>query len=177
MPYVTLALRCLIGVVFLASASSKVAGRGRLHAFKASVDAMGAVPGPLVPLVARLVVAAEFAVPLLLVLAPALGFPLACGLLVAFVAGIVGTLRRGTAVPCRCFGASSRPLGREHVVRNVLLTGCALVGEAGVLLSDGAANGGAAVAAALFAGACLAGLVILLDDLLELFRPVRTPVR
>ncbi|MFJ2770928.1 MauE/DoxX family redox-associated membrane protein [Streptomyces sp. NPDC087300] len=177
MPYVTLALRCLVGVVFLVSASSKVAGRGRFAAFRASVDAMGVLPARRVPLAARLVVGTECAVPLLLVSAPSLGFALACGLLVAFTAGIAGTLRRGAAVPCRCFGASARPLGRAHVVRNALLTCCTLTGEAGVLLSESAGAGGAAGSAALFAGACCAGLVVLLDDLIDLFRPVRAPVR
>ncbi|MEU0403445.1 MauE/DoxX family redox-associated membrane protein [Streptomyces sp. NPDC006197] len=49
------------------------------------------------------------------------------GLLVAvFTAGIVLARRRGTAARCACFGRTPMPLGRRHVVRNVLLLGDAV---------------------------------------------------
>ncbi|GAA2068512.1 hypothetical protein GCM10009801_16810 [Streptomyces albiaxialis] len=178
MPYAALGLRCLIGLVFLVSSLSKVAGRGRFRAFAAAVEAMGLPRHRVVP-VAGIVVLAEFAVWLLLVLSPAAGFPLAAALLGVFAAGILVVLRRGTPVPCRCFGASAPLLGRRHVVRNAVLAVGAVAGAVAVSLSGGGWGGaggltdGAVVAVAAVSGLCVAGVVVILDDLLELFRPLR----
>ncbi|MFF3273433.1 MauE/DoxX family redox-associated membrane protein [Streptomyces chrestomyceticus] len=175
MLYVAIGMRCLLGIVFLVSSLSKTAGRGRFSAFAASVRAMDVVPAGHVRTVAATVVAAEYAAWMLLVLAPAPGFALAGGLLVAFTAAVTGALRRGVYAPCQCFGTSVRPLGRGHVLRNALLALGAAVGATAELLPAAAGSPQpAGVAAAVLVGMCAAGVLVLLDDLLELFRPLRT---
>ncbi|MDQ1025264.1 putative membrane protein YphA (DoxX/SURF4 family) [Streptomyces umbrinus] len=175
MPYVALALRCLIGVVFLTSSLSKVAGRGRFHAFAESLRTMDLLPGGWVGAAARIIVVAEFATWMLLVVSPAAGFVLAATLLTVFAVGIAHAVRRGVHAPCQCFGGTSvRPLGRPHVLRNVLLAAGAAVGTPAVLLPGELRPAGACVAA--LAGLCGAGLVVLLDDFLELFAPAVPPV-
>lgn len=49
------------------------------------------------------------------------GAALAALALLGFTAVIVAALRRGSLAACRCFGASTVPLGRRHVLRNGLL--------------------------------------------------------
>ncbi|MGW3461715.1 MauE/DoxX family redox-associated membrane protein [Streptomyces olivaceoviridis] len=177
MPYVVLGLRCLIGVVFLTSSLSKVAGRGRLARFAVSLRVLGVVPRRHVRPVASAVVAAECVVCILLALPAAglalVGFALATCLLVAFTLAILGALRRGVHAPCRCFGPSTRPLGQGHVWRNACLTLAAVTGVAALALSPAAAASArpAGAAVALLTGLCAGGLVALLDTLRELFRP------
>ncbi|NUR28377.1 MAG: hypothetical protein HOV83_21465 [Catenulispora sp.] len=77
-------------------------------------------------------------------------------------------LRRGAAAPCRCFGASTTPLGPRHVARNVALIVACLAGLAGSL-ADGALHLPLTLVAAAF-GAALGLLVTRLDDVAELLR-------
>ena len=77
------------------------------------------------------------ALPFLELLAAALLLPvgtalagalLASALLIAFLAGMVNSLRRGEAPDCHCFGAfHSEPIGRGTIVRNGVLLALALV--------------------------------------------------
>jgi uncharacterized membrane protein YphA (DoxX/SURF4 family) len=56
----------------------------------------------------------------------------ALGLLLVFTALILGNLRHGRRPPCACFGAwSARPVGRGHVIRNLVLM--ALAGAAALM--------------------------------------------
>ncbi|WP_413803761.1 MauE/DoxX family redox-associated membrane protein [Streptomyces iranensis] len=171
-----IAVRAMIGVVFLIAFLSKSAGRGRFTAFVESLPAMGVVPLRLVGPAAVAVVAAEGAVCALLIVesngATVAGLALAAGLLSAFTAAIARTIRRGTGATCRCFGASAAPLGRRHLLRNVVLT--AVAAAAGLMAQADRAPAtatGALVAAA--AGLVTGALVTVLDDLTELFRPSR----
>jgi hypothetical protein len=81
------------------------------------------VPARLSRLVAVAVVVGECAAVVLLALGPggAPGFVLTLLLLAAFTTGIVRSLRSGTKASCACFGASTAPIGRRHVVRNTVL--------------------------------------------------------
>lgn len=55
----------------------------------------------------------------------------AAGLLTAFAVAVGLRVRRGDAVPCGCFGETSpQPVGRDTVVRNVLLVILALMAAA-----------------------------------------------
>lgn len=136
---------------------------------------MDVVPAGHVRTVAAAVVAAEYAAWMLLLLVPALGFALAARLLVAFTATVTGALCRGVYAPCQCFGTAARPLGRGHVPRNALLALGAAMGATAELLPAGSGSPQpAGVAVAVLVGTCAAGVTVLLDDLLELFRPLRT---
>ena len=170
MHYVALAVRVLIGVVFLVSGGTKVR---EPREFARSVRGLGLVPSSWAGRVALAVTALELAVPVLLAVPAAVpvGFGLAGVLLLAFTAAIGVALRRGTTAPCRCFGASQLPLGRRQLTRNVLL----LVVLAAAAPGAGAASGdlrGAAIAVP--AGLVCALLVVFFDELAELFAgPVR----
>ncbi|WP_163509045.1 MauE/DoxX family redox-associated membrane protein [Fodinicola acaciae] len=102
------------------------------------------------------------------------GFVVAAVLLAAFAAGIAAALRRGVAVPCRCFGASSRPVGRHHVVRNVILAGLSVAGAVG---SPAAPPSPTAVLIAVAAGLLAGVLVAMLDELIGLFLPMQAQQR
>ena len=92
-------------------------------------------------------------------------------LILVLAVGIAVAMRRGTRAPCPCFGtASSRPLGRAHLVRNISLLAVVCVGLVGVPL----AHGRPAVAGAVLGagtGAVIALLFIRWDDLAGLFAP------
>ncbi|MGY3515354.1 MauE/DoxX family redox-associated membrane protein [Micromonospora sp. PTRAS2] len=173
--HVDIALRCLIGVVFLAAAFGKVRNRGAWREFVASLAALRMVPARLVSATACAVVVAEAAVPILLLLPPTrrLGHVLAALLLVAFSSGVLVTLHRRQQVACRCFGATGAPLGRRHLLRNGLLIAAALVGVVAGGAAGGVALAGVAVAAV--AGA-VGGLVFVrFDDIADLL--VAQPAR
>ncbi|WP_229398343.1 MauE/DoxX family redox-associated membrane protein [Micromonospora okii] len=175
MPYLALAVRCLIGAVFLASALSKVSGRRALPAFVASLRALRLLPARAVKPVAVLIVATEFTLCGLLAApvptAAAVGLAGAAALLLVFAAGIGTAVRRGTSAPCRCFGASTTPLGGRHVARNLLLAGIAgLAAPATAPGVGGATPTGLLLAAT--AGLVVAALVVALDDLAALFTAV-----
>lgn len=92
-------------------------------------------------------------------------------LAMAFAVAILAAIRRGDRAPCNCFGASARPVGRVHVVRNAVLIIVAALG----LAADAAEAGPVGPAggfAAVIAGGVLAALVVRADDLAELFGPV-----
>ncbi|MFT9473262.1 MauE/DoxX family redox-associated membrane protein [Streptomyces sp. Mo3] len=174
MQYLVIAVRAMIGVVFLIAFLSKAAGRARFATFVESVPAMGVVPTRLAGPAAGAVVTAEGAVCALLIVpsadATVAGLALAAGLLSVFAAAIARTMRRGTGATCRCFGASAAPLGRRHLLRNVLLT--AISAAAGLMTLANQAPAPVTATGAILAA--LAGLVpgtlvTVLDDLAELF--------
>ncbi|WP_413098690.1 MauE/DoxX family redox-associated membrane protein [Streptomyces sp. Inha503] len=176
MQYLVIAVRAMIGVVFLIAFLSKSAGRGRFTAFVESLPAMGVVPPRLVGPAAGAVVAAEGAVCALLIVeydgVTVAGLALAAGLLSVFAAAIARTIRRGTGAACRCFGASAAPLGRRHLLRNVVLT--AVAAAAGLMtLADPAPATATGALVAAVAGLVAGVLVTVLDDLAELFSPSR----
>ncbi|BEL05301.1 methylamine utilization protein MauE [Actinoplanes sichuanensis] len=174
MSYALVGARVLIGLVFAVSAVTKLRA---FAAFRVSLAAMRVVPRPLVGPVAVGVVAAESAIPVLLLVpgAQAAGFVVAVLLLAAFSAGIARVLATGTTASCRCFGVSAAPFGRHHLYRNAVLTVVAAAGLiAAVRPGQGPAPAGAAVAAGAAAVAAL--VVVMLDDIVELFRPEQPAV-
>ncbi|MEV5709240.1 MauE/DoxX family redox-associated membrane protein [Actinoallomurus sp. NPDC052274] len=177
MQYVAIGVRCLIGVVFLASSVSKVIGRDAFGAFVASLQGMKILPSIFVRLAAYLVIGAEFSTCVTLAIPGQLfamiGFAAAAILFTLFIAGISLSLRRGIHAPCRCFGASVIPLGSRHIVRNVGLVAVVVVGVL-TALSGGSVDVSGAVVA-MFAGLLLGGMAIIIDDVLGLFLPINGP--
>ncbi|MEU6477103.1 MauE/DoxX family redox-associated membrane protein [Streptomyces sp. NPDC047017] len=170
MAYALLAVRLLVGIVFAVSAAGKLRGAAAFRGFEDSARAMG-VPARLGRPVAVAVVAGECAAVVLLALGPggAPGFALTLLLLAAFTAGILRTLRRGTKASCSCFGASTVPIGRRHVVRNTVLLALCAFGLAAGLAGTPAPDQAAGVLIAAFAALVGALLVIFTDELGSLF--------
>lgn len=169
MGYLTVACRVLLAVVFATSLVSKLRGRAAWSGFADSVRQLGRVPGPAVGMVATTVVAAE-ALALVLLLVPTaapLGLAVSGSLLTGFTVVMFAGWRRGVRAPCRCFGASTVPVGVRHLVRNALLITVAGAGIAGHLAGASVAHpGGLAVAAA--SGLAAAAVLIVFDDLVDL---------
>lgn len=164
MEYLRVGCACLIGLVFLASAASKLRGYGE---FRRSLPGLAPVrPGLLQPL-AVVVIASETAVPILLAIPPAMayGFGLSGVLLCAFSVAITLALRRGQRTPCRCFGASNKPLGPAHLIRNTILLVTAVAGG----LASGVQSQPAGLAVAIAAGFLGAVLIVAFDDIVYLF--------
>ncbi|MEI8392001.1 MAG: MauE/DoxX family redox-associated membrane protein [Actinomycetes bacterium] len=112
----------IVGVVICVAGASKIASGQRWP-----IDAVAlGTPDVLVPIVPWF----EIILGALLVahIAPVITGMIAFVLLTVFTFLIVRQLRLGHRPVCACFGAwSSRPLGPEHVVRNVILMALALL--------------------------------------------------
>lgn len=172
MAYVEVFSRSLIGLVFLLSAVSKLPVGNRFEEFVGSLAAMRVLGRRYARPVAAVVVAGEAAVPVLLLLLPLPGFVVAALLLLGFCAAIVTVLRRGTPAACRCFGgAKPARFQWHHVVRNAVLIAVAGVGIAAV--ASGPSLPWQTVVVTAPAGLIVAVLVARLDDLVELFAPVK----
>lgn len=116
--------RIAVGVVLLVAGVAKLCQ----PAWPAAAAAFGA-PGWLVPVLPW----AEVILGALLV--AGIGLPwtalLAAGLLTAFAVAVGLRVHGGEAVPCGCFGETSpQPVGRDTVLRNVLLVILALMAAA-----------------------------------------------
>ncbi|AKH84594.1 hypothetical protein AA958_23010 [Streptomyces sp. CNQ-509] len=172
--YLDLAIRVLLGVVFATALVSKL----RPADFREFVETTGALlPAGLRPRRRPLGIAyllCEAAIVLLVAVPPAVpaGMALAAGVLLVLAVAISRKERRGGHVLCRCFGAGTAPLGRPHLVRNVVLAGLAVTGLAANTLGPGGdVDSAAAVISAVAGGLFCALLVIRFDDLLSLFAP------
>ncbi|MFF7250701.1 MauE/DoxX family redox-associated membrane protein [Embleya sp. NPDC008237] len=182
MPYLVVAIRCAIALIFAVSAFSKVRRRASFGLFVASLREMAVLPAALVRPTAVAVVAAEFAVctavanPFGRAWYP-WGLAMAGALLVAFTVGIVRVRRAGSRATCRCFGASTRALGPLHVVRNTVWALAALgAAWCGFADADGGAVRAGGVSTALGVGVLLAVSTVELEDIVDLFRaPAATP--
>ncbi|WP_028926300.1 MauE/DoxX family redox-associated membrane protein [Pseudonocardia acaciae] len=177
MGYVVVSCRALLALVFLAAVVSKVRSRAAFAEFAEPLRRLRLVSGSWVRPVAVAVVVAEAAVPVVLAVPATVtaGFVLAGAVLVVFMAAITVSMRRGTAVPCPCFGsAAATPLGARHVVRNALLLAVAVAGGAGSLTGDPGAVQPAGVLICLSAAAVLALMVVRFDDLVELYSTTST---
>jgi len=175
--YVEIAARLLIGVVFVIALAGKVNGAAAYREFVLSLRRMDVLPVALASRAAPGSLVAEGLIILLLAVplraAAVAGFALAAGLLTVFAVAIAVSLRRGNRAPCRCFGASSAPLGPGHIARNAVLVAVALVGLLAALRPGAASVAGGVVAA--FAG-LVAGLVVTMyDDIAALWSPPRVP--
>ncbi|MER7108739.1 MauE/DoxX family redox-associated membrane protein [Streptomyces sp. NPDC000229] len=176
MQYAEIGMRCLIGTVFMAAAVSKLAGRRSFAAFAGSVAELNVLPPALTRWAAIAVVCGECLVCLLLLVpaAPAavLGFTGAAVLLCLFAVVIGRVVAAGARTACRCFGASTVPLGVRHIVRNVVLACLAAAGVVAAQATGPVHPAGLVVAA--LSGLLAGGLVVGLDTVVDLFQPVRS---
>jgi hypothetical protein len=166
MTYVEFGCRCVLGVVFAVSALSKTWKKGAFAAFRLATAALVPSARRYASALSTVVVVAEAAIVVALVVLGTAGLVAACLLLTAFTVAIAAAVRRGDAASCRCFGATATPVSARHLVRNALLIavaalGLAMPGQAG---GDPAALGLAAVA-----GVVVAVLVISFDAVADLF--------
>ncbi|MGC4944373.1 MauE/DoxX family redox-associated membrane protein [Kribbella sp. DT2] len=168
MEYLEFGCRVLLGGVFAVSAGSKLSSRAAFAEFVAATVRLTGAAAWLARELAVGVVVAEIAVVVALMVPASTqwGFAAAIGLLGAFSVAIVRSLRRGQRAPCRCFGASSTPLGLQHVIRNVVLAAFGVLGISG---ATAALELGPACVVA-FAALIGVALVARLDDLIGLFR-------
>ncbi|MBL1082292.1 hypothetical protein JK359_09900 [Streptomyces actinomycinicus] len=174
MNYVLVSGRVLLGLVFLCSVAGKVRSAEAYRAFRVSVARLAPPLRRRTKAVAPLVITAEAAVLMALVLPASVkvGFAAAACLLAGFSMALIGVLRRKESAACHCFGGSE-PVAPRHVVRNVLLIGVALAGLAGRPATAGAAVGSSAgLLLAVGVGALLALFTVALDTLAHLFGPV-----
>ncbi|MGX7824648.1 MauE/DoxX family redox-associated membrane protein [Actinokineospora sp. 24-640] len=135
MAYLVFAARCLLVLVFAASAVGKLRGRAAFAAFVQATAALAPLAGRYSAPLAGAVVAAEVGIVVLLAVpaTAAVGLAAALVLLSAFTAAIALALRRGSSAPCRCFGGSGgdRPVGTSDLARNAVLALAAVTGLAG----------------------------------------------
>jgi len=158
MSAVVLACRVSVAVVFLLAVCGKVRSRAAFDEFALSLTGMRLVGARGRRSVARAVVLVESVVIALVVVPSTVlaGFLLAAGVSAALAAGLVVARSRGATESCRCFGvADGGGIGRATVARPVVLCGVAAVGFA-ARAADQTAPGGAALVAALLAGAIAA---------------------
>lgn len=169
MEHLDIAVRCLLGLVFLTAATGKLSSRDRRREFADSVSAVGLLaPGAVTP-VAVAVMLVELSVPVLLAIPRTVlvGYLFAAVLLAAFCVAIGAVLRHRRTVVCRCFGTGGAPLGRRHLVRNGLLLALAAVGA--VAAGSGGAVEPAGAVVAVAAAGVTALVLIRFDDLVDLF--------
>lgn len=173
MRYVEIAARLLIGVVFLVAFVGKVNSPVAYRAFVRSLREMNVLHAGLQPWAARGSLVVESLIIVLLAVpmraTGVAGFALSAGLLSVFAGAIGLSLRRGNRVPCRCFGASTTPLGTGHIVRNVVLVAGSLLGIVAALRPGTATGAGTVVAA--FAGLAAGLVVTMYDDIAALWSP------
>lgn len=177
-----MALLALLCTVFAASAYGKVRSTTAWQSFMSSLKPLGLVPERLLRPAAIVLPAVELALAIALLAGVLGGFAKLDGVLaiarwaaagaiaVLFVltVGVATAVARRTKASCACFGASTRPLGRLHVVRNATLLIIAVL--ALLATGDRSASAGALVVGAV-AGVVGAALIIRLEDLADLFFP------
>jgi hypothetical protein len=181
--YLVLGCVLTLWVVFLVSAASKLGGRSAYSQFVRATEQLLPPGAPGASVVAAVVVAAEAAAVILLPVLPVVGLLLAAALLLAFGAAVLAAVARGVKAPSRCFGASVRPLGRSHAVRNGALGLPALVAAVGAATAPVSGGTGlvanlhpGGVGVAVFGALVLAVLTISFDDVADLFSDRSTPV-
>lgn len=168
-----IALRTILGLVLAIACISKVRSASAFGEFASSLADIGWLPGPGRAAAARLIPLLEALVVVLLAIPAtvAFGFGLGALLLAGFTAVTGAEVANGRRVRCRCFGASSAPIGPAQIARNVVLVAVSLAGLAIEPMSHGHATGAALVFA--FGLAALAAVALVRwDDLAYL---VRTP--
>jgi hypothetical protein len=164
--YVTLACRCLIGVVFAVSAVSKVRSLSSFRAFAAWLASLPMLSARARAVLAPVIAAAEIAIAVL-VAQPwtvTAGMVLAAVVMAVFAVGTGVLVRRDVRASCQCFGPSAVPLGIRHVGRNAALCAAAVTGaiESGAVAGPGRPAG---TALSLGIAAVAALVVVFLDDL------------
>src|SRR5262245_30066038 len=132
--YVVVGCQAVVAITFVAAAVGKLRDRTE---FRRTLTAALGLPWSRTGAPAIAVAVAEAVTALAVVALPAVGLALAALLLVAFTAVLVSMIRRQVRVPCRCFGASNRPPGAVHLVRNAILFAVAATGTALAVTGSG----------------------------------------
>jgi hypothetical protein len=184
----SVAVLCLTGCVFAASASAKLRGRTAYRAFLAGLRDTKLVPARLLPATAAALCAAESVAAAGLIAAcvlTATAWPgrtmlagsalvAAAALTTALAVGTAVVIRRGTQARCACFGTGSdSPIGRVHLIRNLGLLALQACGLACCPFGSVPSAPGAVLAA--LAGAVGALLAVRLDDIAGLFASAGPP--
>ena len=173
MTALALGCRAMLAVVMGAAAASKL----RRRDFVSFVEALRGfgVPEALAHVtraqLAGAIVALEAAAAVLLLVAPVAGLALALGLVAAFTVALRSVVRSGRRVACRCFGASTAPVGVAHLVRNAVLLAVIGTGVAATALAAGAVVAPPAQLAAIALGVLAGAAVTRWDDLAYLVAP------
>ncbi|GGS94820.1 MauE/DoxX family redox-associated membrane protein [Streptomyces violaceus] len=174
MTFLSVTCQALLALVFAIACVSKARGRASFAGFTDAVVALGRVSRPWATWVAAGIIALEGATVLLLLVPGwgSAGLWVAAVLLTGFTYAIARALRDGTAVACRCFGASGDPAtGPAQLVRNALLF-------AAVALAVPEVTGAGSLSwqgwfAAWLIGAVCAVVVVTGDEVVALLRPAR----
>jgi hypothetical protein len=158
-------------LTFLIAATTKLRSRATLRAFESSIRALDLLAPPWVRPVAAVIIAWELAAATLLAIPVTVGagFGAVGLLLVAFLGASLAALGRGARVACRCFGASTRPMGPTHIARDGVLLVAAVAGGLGAVALPTEAPQPAGMAVALAAAGVGVILVVAFDDLVGLF--------
>jgi hypothetical protein len=160
--YIAFACRFLIAFIFAVSAFTKLRSGQDFRVFASWLTDLRL---PLAGRPAAFVMAGTEALIVPLVVLPwsaAAGMWLAAATTAALTAGTFIVARRGSSVPCRCFGPSAAALGGRHVARNLLLCVVAIVGAIGAGTAGARPPG---IALSLVVGLVAATFVVFLDDL------------
>jgi hypothetical protein len=162
----------MLFVVFASAVAGKVSSVRGFEDFRDSIVLLirpgrwaGRAAEALANGLALAVVLAEVVAVVLLVvpgMRPA-GYVLSGLLLAVFAAGIVVAMRSKRRIRCRCFGSGGSVLGRQHLIRNVVLIMIAALGWAVAPTPGGAPQ---EVLVALVAGGLLGLLVTRWDDVM-----------
>ncbi|MEV4176854.1 MauE/DoxX family redox-associated membrane protein [Nonomuraea sp. NPDC049709] len=168
MVHVLVASQALLATVFVVSAYSKLRSRAALQSFAATLRLL---PGPARFPAAGATAAMEVVTAVTLIVFPPAGLAAGGLLLIAFSTWIAVSLRRGQREACQCFGASVTPLGPVHLVRNGLLLLVIALGSV-ALMSPGGPVTVAGLALAVPVGLVGAILLIVFDDIADLFMEV-----
>lgn len=176
MIYVEFGCRAVLAMVFLFAAANKLRGRHELAEFNIAVSAFG-VPAVWSWPIAVSIVALELAVAIAVAfdVTAGIGLCMAASLLLCFSVAIASALSRGVSTSCRCFGASTRPLGVRHIVRNAILLLITAAASAKFLLSPPMTSADswnpAFMVLAAFSAVVVALLLIAFEDLAALVQP------
>jgi len=170
---IALACEVVLAVVLGTAAVSKLRGPAALREFRDSLVGMRLVPRRAAGPVAAAVGLGEAVVAVALCVPVTAGAGLvAAGIeLAVLTAGVGLVVRRGSALPCRCFGPARRPLGRLHLVRNGALLAVAALG----LVSRQPVPEGPAVVIGVAAGVVVGVIGVAAEGLVELFAPLPAP--
>jgi hypothetical protein len=172
MMLVELGCRAMLVAVLGVAAAGKLRS-GALHGLVAALRGFGVPAGLARMPLAVLIVGLEATAAALLVVAPAAGYLLALGVIAAFTVGLYQVVRSGRQVACRCFGASTTPVGATHLVRNAVILVVICLGLAAAAVAQGAASPLPVRLVAVACGALGGAAIVRWDDLAYLVRPAR----
>ena len=167
--------RAALGVLFFLSVVSKSRNRVSFREFRDAMVRLAPWTAPALTGYAVGVLVVEWAAVVVLVVPGwfwgmvAAGFVAALVLLVMFSVVLVGAIRRGVVVGCRCFGSASRPVGAVQVLRNMLAIVVAVMGLVSLVVAGGGGGRPEGIAIAVVAGLVLGALLVSLDELADLF--------